>query len=67
MEKLTENVKIIIARFLGVFGINTASDISQLTWISRADIYPKYPEETVLFPVILASANQIVEICQPVV
>ena len=38
-----------IARFLGVFGINTASDISKFTKISRAGIYPKYPEETVLF------------------
>ena len=27
------------------------SDISKFTKISQAGIYPKYPEETVLFPV----------------
>ena len=53
------------ARFLGVWGIKTASDISKFTkisraaaaasdiWgeISRASIYLKYPQETVLYPV----------------
>ena len=39
-----------IARFLGLYGINTASDISKFTKPSRAGIYPKYAAETVLFP-----------------
>ena len=54
-----------IARFLGIFGVNTASDISKFTKISRAaaaasDFWevlkyhelvfiPNYAEETVLF------------------
>ena len=54
-----------IARILEVFRINLARDISKFTKISRklpqqvifsfeiswVNIYPKYPDKTVLFPV----------------